>query len=106
MNYCDTLVEVADDCPVSEAEVPQARGGKAKAVSSTSFSSRIRTRTPRKILPTGSEGGNGWKARRKPVGVPEDRRSPDADISTASGLTNPSSGEHERAREDSSWTAH
>src|SRR6266545_5599274 len=28
MNYHDTLIEVADDCPVSEAEVPQARGGK------------------------------------------------------------------------------
>ncbi len=28
MNYYDTLVEIADDCPVSEAEVPQARGGK------------------------------------------------------------------------------
>jgi hypothetical protein len=33
MNYYDTLVEVADDCPVSAAQVPQARGGKkAKAV--------------------------------------------------------------------------
>jgi hypothetical protein len=33
MNYYDTLVEVADDCPVSAAEVPQARGGKkTKAV--------------------------------------------------------------------------
>jgi Family of unknown function (DUF6157) len=33
MNYYDTLIEVADDCPVSEAEVPQARGGKkTKAV--------------------------------------------------------------------------
>jgi Family of unknown function (DUF6157) len=33
MNYYDTLVEVADDCPVSAAQVPQARGGnKTKAV--------------------------------------------------------------------------
>jgi Family of unknown function (DUF6157) len=33
MNYFDTLVEVADDCPVSVAQVPQARGGKkTKAV--------------------------------------------------------------------------
>jgi hypothetical protein len=33
MNYYDTLVEVAADCPVSAAEVPQARGGKkTKAV--------------------------------------------------------------------------
>ena len=33
MNYDDTLVEVADDCPVSAAQVPQARGGrKTKAV--------------------------------------------------------------------------
>ena len=33
MNYYDTLVEVADDCPVSVAQVPQARGGKkTKAV--------------------------------------------------------------------------
>jgi Family of unknown function (DUF6157) len=28
MNYYDTLIEVADDCPASEAQVPQARGGK------------------------------------------------------------------------------
>jgi hypothetical protein len=28
MNYYDTLIEVADDCPVSEAQVPQARGAK------------------------------------------------------------------------------
>src|SRR5262245_51317950 len=33
MNYYETLVEVADDCPVSAAQVPQARGGKrTKAV--------------------------------------------------------------------------
>jgi hypothetical protein len=33
MNYYDTLVEVADDCPASAAQVPQARGGKkTKAV--------------------------------------------------------------------------
>jgi uncharacterized protein DUF6157 len=33
MNYYDTLVEVADDCPVSAAQVPQVRGGKkTKAV--------------------------------------------------------------------------
>ena len=33
MNYYDTLVEVADDCPATVAEVPQARGGrKTKAV--------------------------------------------------------------------------
>jgi len=33
MNYYDTLIEVADDCPVREAQVPQARGGKkTKAV--------------------------------------------------------------------------
>jgi hypothetical protein len=28
MNYYDTLIEVADDCPASEAQVPQARGEK------------------------------------------------------------------------------
>jgi hypothetical protein len=28
MNYYDTLVEVADDCPVSAAQVPQGRGGR------------------------------------------------------------------------------
>src|SRR5262249_10110003 len=28
MNYHDTLIEVADDCPASEGQVPQARGGK------------------------------------------------------------------------------
>lgn len=28
MNYYDTLIEVADDCPVTEAEIPRARGGK------------------------------------------------------------------------------
>lgn len=27
MNYYDTFIEVADDCPVSVAEVPQAKGG-------------------------------------------------------------------------------
>src|ERR671923_3109586 len=33
MNYYDTLVEVADDCPATEGQVPQARGGKkTKAV--------------------------------------------------------------------------
>jgi hypothetical protein len=33
MNYYDTLIEVADDCPATEGQVPQARGGKkAKAV--------------------------------------------------------------------------
>ena len=33
MNYYDTLVEVADDCPATVAEVPQARGDrKTKAV--------------------------------------------------------------------------
>jgi hypothetical protein len=33
MNYQDTLIEIADDCPVSEAQVPQTRGGKnTKAV--------------------------------------------------------------------------
>lgn len=33
MNYYDTLVEVADDCPATEAQVPQARGAKkTKAV--------------------------------------------------------------------------
>jgi hypothetical protein len=33
MNYYDTLVEVAEDCPVSTARVPQARGArKTKAV--------------------------------------------------------------------------
>ena len=33
MNYYDTLVEVADDCPATVAEVPQARGGrKTKAL--------------------------------------------------------------------------
>lgn len=32
MNYYDTLIEVADDCPVTEARVPQARGAqKTKA---------------------------------------------------------------------------
>ncbi len=28
MNYYDTLIEVADDCPVTEARVPRARGAK------------------------------------------------------------------------------
>jgi hypothetical protein len=28
MNYYDTLVEVADDCPATVAEVPQVRGGR------------------------------------------------------------------------------
>jgi hypothetical protein len=28
VNYYDTLIEVADDCPVSEAQVPRARGAK------------------------------------------------------------------------------
>ncbi len=28
MNYYDTLIEVADDCPVSEARIPQARADK------------------------------------------------------------------------------
>ncbi len=28
MNYYDTLIEVADDCPATEGQVPQARGGK------------------------------------------------------------------------------
>jgi Family of unknown function (DUF6157) len=28
MNYYDTLIEVADDCPATEAQVPRARGGK------------------------------------------------------------------------------
>jgi Family of unknown function (DUF6157) len=33
MNYHDTLIEVADDCPVAEAQVPLARGAKrTKAV--------------------------------------------------------------------------
>ncbi|HTP20742.1 MAG TPA: DUF6157 family protein [Solirubrobacteraceae bacterium] len=33
MNYYDTLIEVADDCPVTESEAPRARGGKkTKAV--------------------------------------------------------------------------
>ena len=33
MNYYDTLIEVADDCPATEGQVPQARGGKkTKAV--------------------------------------------------------------------------
>ena len=33
MNYFDTLIEVADDCPATQAQVPQARGGKkTKAV--------------------------------------------------------------------------
>jgi hypothetical protein len=33
MNYHDTLIEVADDCPVAEAQVPRARGAKrTKAV--------------------------------------------------------------------------
>ena len=33
MNYYDTLVAVADDCPVSAAQVPPARGGRrTKAV--------------------------------------------------------------------------
>jgi hypothetical protein len=33
MNYYDTLIEVADDCPAKEAQVPQARGAKkTKAV--------------------------------------------------------------------------
>jgi Family of unknown function (DUF6157) len=33
MNYYDTLIEIADDCPATEARVPRARGGKkTKAV--------------------------------------------------------------------------
>ena len=33
MNYYETLIEVADDCPAAEAQVPQTRGGKkTKAV--------------------------------------------------------------------------
>jgi hypothetical protein len=28
VNYYDTLIEVADDCPVAEAQVPRARGAK------------------------------------------------------------------------------
>ncbi len=33
MNYYDTLIEVADDCPVTEAQVPRARGArKTKAL--------------------------------------------------------------------------
>lgn len=28
MNYYDTLIEVADDCPVTEAQVPRTRGAK------------------------------------------------------------------------------
>jgi hypothetical protein len=28
MNYYDTLIEVAEDCPATEARVPQMRGGK------------------------------------------------------------------------------
>jgi hypothetical protein len=33
MNYYDTLIEVAEDCPATEGQVPRARGGKkSKAV--------------------------------------------------------------------------
>jgi Family of unknown function (DUF6157) len=33
VNYYDTLIQVADDCPATEGEVPAARGGrKTKAV--------------------------------------------------------------------------
>ena len=33
MNYAETLIEIADDCPAIEGQVPQARGGKkTKAV--------------------------------------------------------------------------
>jgi hypothetical protein len=33
MNYHDTLIEIADDCPAAEGQVPAARGGKkTKAV--------------------------------------------------------------------------
>jgi uncharacterized protein DUF6157 len=33
VNYYDTLIEIADDCPATKAEVPQAKGGKkTKAV--------------------------------------------------------------------------
>jgi Family of unknown function (DUF6157) len=28
MNYYDTLLEIADDCPATEGQVPQARSGK------------------------------------------------------------------------------
>ena len=28
MNYHDTLIEIADDCPAIKGQVPQARGGK------------------------------------------------------------------------------
>jgi Family of unknown function (DUF6157) len=33
MNYYDTLIEVADDCPAPEGRVPQARGGKKSKAS-------------------------------------------------------------------------
>ena len=32
MNYYDTLIEVADDCPATEAQVPQTRGSKKTKV--------------------------------------------------------------------------
>jgi hypothetical protein len=28
MNYYDTLIEIADDCPATKGQVPQTRGGK------------------------------------------------------------------------------
>jgi uncharacterized protein DUF6157 len=28
MNYYDTLIEVAEDCPTKQAQVPQTRGGR------------------------------------------------------------------------------
>jgi hypothetical protein len=40
MNYYDALIEVADDCPATEAQVPPARG--AKKTKALIESSRIR----------------------------------------------------------------
>jgi len=49
MNYYDTLIEVADDCPTKKAQVPRARGGKkTEAWLTTRSSSSIHTVTPRK----------------------------------------------------------
>jgi len=51
MNYFDTLIEVADDCPTKKAQVPLARGGKkTKAVVEYEIPSSSHIVTPKKTL--------------------------------------------------------
>jgi hypothetical protein len=53
MNYYDTLIEVADDCPATEGLVPAARGGKkTKAVVEYELLVTIPTLTPKKRSPS------------------------------------------------------